>query len=107
MLAAASSAFGNLESIRLLLSLASSDPAQIPAPLLSDAKVIIQQAQAIMKNPKSIDSSTRPEAIALAYAMGASVDLSTDIGRLLTESQGINQAIAGDTLQHLDAAFVA
>ena len=96
MLASTSSAFGNLESIRLLLSLASSDPSQIPAQLLTDAKVIIQQAQAILKNPKSIDPSTRPEAIALAYAMGANADLSTDIGRLLTASQGIDQAIAGD-----------
>jgi hypothetical protein len=90
-----------------LLSLASSDPSQVPTALLNDAKVIIQQAKAIMKNPKSIDSSTRPESIALAYAMGTSADLSTDIGRLLTESQGIDKAIAGDTLQHLDAAFVA
>jgi hypothetical protein len=107
VLASTSSAFGNLEPLRLLLSLASSDPTQIPAPLLDDAKVIIQQALSILKDPKSIDSSTRPEAIALAYAMGASQDLSTDIGRLLTESQGIDKAIAGDTLQHLDAAFVA
>lgn len=107
MLASTSSAFGNLESLRLLLSLASSDSAQIPAPMLDDAKVIIQQAQAIVKDPKTIDSSTRPEAIALAYAMGTSQDLSTDIGRLLSESQGIDRAIAGYTLRHLDAAFVA
>lgn len=38
--------------------------------------------------------------------MRSSSELSADIQHL-TEVQGIDKAIAGTTLQHLDAAFVA
>lgn len=106
MLATTSSAFGNLQSLRLLLSLATRDPDLIPAPLVDQVRLIIRQALSIIEVPERIDAETRPEAIALAYAMRSSPELATDIHQL-TELQRIDKAIAGTTLQHLDAAFVA
>jgi hypothetical protein len=69
-------------------------------------RILIQEALQIIENPARIVPETRPEAIALAYAMRSSSELSTDIQHL-TELQGIDKAIAGTTLHHLDAAFVA
>lgn len=106
MLATTSSAFGNLQTLRLVLSLATRDPALIPAPLIEQVRHVIQEALRIIEDPARIDPETQPEAIALAYAMRSSPELSTDIQHL-TESQGIDRALAGTTLQHLDAAFVA
>jgi len=69
------------------------------------APSIIKEALQIVENPARIVPETRPEAIALAYAMRTSPQLSTDI-QSLTELQGIDKAIAGATLQ-LDTAFAA
>jgi hypothetical protein len=106
VLATTSSAFGNLQTLRLVLSLATRDPALIPAPLIEQVRLIILEAMAIIDDPARIAPETRPEAIALAYAMSSSPDLSKDIQHL-TAVQGIDKAIAGTTLQHLDAAFAA
>ena len=106
MLATTSSAFGNLHTLRLVLSLATRDPALIPAPLIEQVRCTIREALTIIDDPGRIDPDTKPEAIALAYAMRSSSELSADIQHL-TEVQGIDKAIAGTTLQHLDAAFVA
>ena len=106
MLATTSSAFGNLQTLRLVLSLATRDPALIPAPLIEQVRLIIKEALKIIEDPACIGPETRPEAIALAYAMRSSSELSADIQHL-TKVQGIDKAIAGTTLQHLDAAFVA
>lgn len=106
MLATTSSAFGNLQSLRLALSLAERDPNLIPPHLAEQVMLIIRQALEIMEDPRRIAPETRPEAISLAYAMRLSPQLSTDIHQL-TQLQGIDRAIAGNTLQHLDAAFVA
>jgi len=73
---------------------------------MEQVRLVIQQALEIVEDPARISPETRPEAIALAYAMRSSPELTTDIHRL-TELHGINQAVAGATLQHLDAAFVA
>ena len=106
MLATTSSTFGNLQTLRLALSLAKRDPTLIPPALAEQVKLIIAQALEIIGDASRIAADTRPEAIALAYAMRSSPDLSTDIHQL-TQLDGIDKAIAGDTLQHLDAAFVA
>lgn len=106
MLATASSAFGNLQTLRLVLSLATRDPALVPAPLIEQVRLIITEALQIIEDPSRIGPETRPEAIALAYAMRTNAQLSTDIQHL-TQLQGIDKAIAGSTLQHLDAAFAA
>ena len=73
---------------------------------MEQVRLIIEEARKIIDDPGRIDPETRPEAIALAYAMRSSPELSTDIQHL-TEVQGIDKAIAGTALQHLDAAFVA
>jgi hypothetical protein len=106
VLASTSSAFGNLQTLRLVLTLASRDPSLIPPPLMEQVQLVIQQALEIIEDTSRISPETRPEAIALAYAMRSSPELTLDI-RHLTELHGISQAVAGTTLQHLDAAFVA
>lgn len=105
MLATTPSAFGNLQTVRLVLSLAATDPTRIPQPLLEQVLTIIAQAHDISANASAINKDTRPEAIALAYAMRQSRELASDINRL-TELQHIDRNVAGSTLQHLDAAFV-
>lgn len=106
MLATTSSAFGNLQTVRLVLSLvAANASAQIPQSLLEQVQAIIQQATSIAANASSIDKDTRSEAIALAHAMKWNSDLASDINRI-TEQQNIDRSVAGTTLQHLDAAFV-
>lgn len=106
VLASTSSAFGNLQTLRLVLSLATRDPTLIPQPLIEQVRATIQEALRIIEDPGRIVPETRPEAIALAYAMRTSPQLNTDIHHL-TELHGIDQAVAVETLQHLDAAFVA
>lgn len=106
MLATTSSAFGSLQTLRLVLSLATRDPALIPAPLIEQVRLIITEALQIIEDPGRISPETRPEAIALAYAMRTNPQLSNDIQHM-TQLQGIDKAIAGSTLQHLDAAFAA
>jgi hypothetical protein len=106
VLATASSSFGNLQTFRLLLELATRDPGLIPEPLAEQVKLIIRQALEVDANPQSIGPDTRPEAIALVYAMRSNRQLETDIQKLM-ELQVIDKAIAGATLRHLDAAFVA
>lgn len=105
MLATTSSAFGNLQTVRFVLSLAAADPSQVPQSLLDQVRSIIMQARGIAANASVINKDTRPEAIALAYAMGLSRELASDINRL-TELQHIDRNVAGSALQHLDAAFV-
>lgn len=106
MLATASSGFGNLQTFRLLLELATRDPSLIPESLSEQVRLIIRQALEVDANPQSIGPDTRPEAIALVYAMRSNRQLETDVQKLM-ELQGIDKAIAGATLRHLDAAFVA
>jgi len=106
LLASTSSAFGNLQSLRLALSLATRDPALVPTPLFEQVRLVIQEALRIVNDPSLIDPTTRPEAISLAYAMRSSPDLITDVQNL-THLQGIDKATAGTALQHLDAAFAA
>ncbi len=106
MLASTSSAVGNLQTLRLALSLAQRDPTLIPAPLADQVRLIIQQALEIVRDANSITAETRPEAIALAYAMRSSPKLKADI-RQLMQLHDIDKEIAGSTLQHLDAAFIA
>jgi hypothetical protein len=106
MLAATSSEFGNLQTLRLALSLAQRDPALIPEPLQEQVKMIIRQASEIISDPNRINANTLPESIALAYVMRSSPELVRDVTKLI-ELERLDTAIAGATLQHLDAAFVA
>jgi len=106
VLATTTSAFGNLHTLRLFLTLATRDPAMIPESLREQVQPIIRQALDIVSDPASIGPETRPESIALAYAMRTNPELETDIHHLV-ELQRINQGIAGTALQHLDAAFAA
>jgi hypothetical protein len=106
MLATTSSEFGNLQTLRLALSLAQRDPNLIPSPLVEQVKLIIRQAADIVADPHRIGAETLPESIALAYVMRSSPELVNDITQLM-ELQRLDTAIAGATLQHLDAAFVA
>ncbi|MFL6623730.1 MAG: hypothetical protein ACJ8NR_14180 [Sulfurifustis sp.] len=85
--------------------MAAADPTRVPRSLLEQVQAIIAQAHNIAANASAINKDTRPEAIALAYAMKQSRELASDINRL-TELQHIDRKVAGSTLQHLDAAFV-
>jgi hypothetical protein len=105
VLANTSQQFGNLQTLRLALSLAQRDPALIPEPLQEQVRTIIQQATDIVADPRRIGVDTWPESIALAYAMRTNPELSNDVSRLMA-MQRLDTAIAGATLQHLDAAFV-
>lgn len=106
MLATTSHQLGNLQTLRLALSLAQRDPNLIPEPLQDQVRTIIRQAAEIVANANLINAETWPESIALAYAMRSNPDLASDVSRLV-QMQRLDTEVASDTLQHLDAAFVA
>ena len=105
VLATTSQQFGNLQTLRLALSLAQRDPDLIPEPLQEQVKTISRQATEIVEDPRRICADTWPESIALAYAMRTNPELLGDVSRLM-EMQRLDTATAGATLQHLDAAFI-
>lgn len=105
MLASASSAFGNLQALRLVLSLAARDKGLIPEPLMEQVRLVVDQAVKIAGDPACVNAETRPEAISLAYAMHSNSKLRAAIDELKT-LQSIDESVADATLQLLDAAFV-
>lgn len=104
MLAATSEKFGNLEPVRILFSLARTNPEQVPATLVEHALAIIRQAKLLLANPRAADQNTLPEAISLALAMRTHHELADDL-RPIDTLQQIDATVAARALEHLDAAF--
>src|ERR1700722_4653909 len=67
LLATTSSEFGNLQTLRLALSLAKRNPSLVPLALQEQVKEIVRQANGIVADASRINSETWPESIALAY----------------------------------------
>jgi len=104
MLAATSEKFGNLEPVRILFSIARTNPEQVPPTLVEHALAIIRQAKELLANPAAADQDTLPEAISLALAMRTHADLASDLEPIDTLQQ-IDPDVAARALEHLDAAF--
>lgn len=104
MLAATSERFGNLEPIRIWLSLVRTNADQVPVALIEHAQAIIRQAKLLYADPNSVDKQTLPEAINLALAMRTHSELAADLGSIESVNQ-INAGMAARALDHLNAAF--
>ena len=105
MLAAASERFGNLESVRIVFSLARTHLDQIPQPLIDHALLIIRQARDLYADPRGTNERTLPEAISLALVMRRDKELAKDLAQF-NSFDHLDPDQAASALEHLSAAFV-
>ena len=98
MIAAAPPRDSSLGLVRLIFSLAANPTQPVPDELKTHLTDVIEEAKALLADPRHVSSQTNREAIALALGMKSNPELATAVEQITT-FESINPVLANKILK--------
>ena len=100
MLAAAPPRDSSLGLVRLIFSQAANPSQAVPDELKTHLTDVIEEAKALLANPRHVSGHTHREAIALALGMKSNPELAADVEQITT-FESINPVLASKILKEM------